>query len=171
MLSCWCCWEPKICWYVNVSRQHLCKAWRYFEISKMVYGGNKKMCTAEIISIKSTFMLKVSSQLTFEVYRFRLVLLVLCRAAETLSGRGSCLNSSIMLAVLSSPWSFWAVIKKRMVSEMGVCCSRLSCSLGNPCPIQTAWDWVPPPLCIQLPVDAPKRQQIRAQLLEFLPPV
>lgn len=41
----------------------ICKAWRYFDSSKILYGSNKKMRTVKIISIKSVFMLK--SHLSF----------------------------------------------------------------------------------------------------------
>lgn len=30
----------------------LCKAWRYFDVSKILYGSNRKMCSVEIISRK-----------------------------------------------------------------------------------------------------------------------
>lgn len=43
----------------------LCKAWRYFDISEIVYGCNRKMYTAEIIAIKSVFILKFPFQFTF----------------------------------------------------------------------------------------------------------
>lgn len=60
------------------------------------------MYTAEIITIKSMFMLQVSSQLTFEVYMFRLLPLALCGSLETPFGRDSHLKSYIKLDVLSS---------------------------------------------------------------------
>lgn len=45
----------------------LCKAWRYLDISEILYGSNRKMCTVEIISITSVFILKLPSQLTFQI--------------------------------------------------------------------------------------------------------
>lgn len=64
----------------------LCKAGRYFDISEILYRSNRKMCTVEIISIKSVFILKLPSQFTFQIYGFGLMLCDELRHSSPLAG-------------------------------------------------------------------------------------